>query len=635
MPAAYWEGLTCASNPLLREEALETVRALPDEVLKDDVYPQLLTLINDTENWAARQASLSIVLAVTPSKLPWSVRKGMYPAFRMLLKDMEVRVRQMNAKCIEACVRLDIAGDEEQRGYVEELYVAIVKDISDNYERYGEVAKEICAGVAGYTGAKRITGLHESEGWRSLETSMASLAGFVRGAGHKYESGRDLDLLINCTHHVNRFVREYAYKSLADIFMYGGPLNEGVRKKALPILKKGLADNWSQVRYVSSVATRTFFQNPGFDLDEAAPFILPYMCLNRHYVAEGVKLYSLESWKLLFPQGGIVHLMKILEVLVDELVLNTNAPNHAVREAACKCVSELANYIAGTPEVPSPFRAYFEDAIITKLIDALLSALIDESWPVRDYAALACGHFSRAFPKEFAMKKNDLLPSMYHGLGDNIPSLRKNMGQSLAAIAKAFEIEEEILLECDMNLENIRFQTAESASFSQYTPSGPFSVPKKRTEPVKHEDYEPEGRFVDQVMYSCGSSAPRNFKKPIFFKTFDDNGGCMNCLDAREHQPWETAEGGIHCLVEMAKLENNIERLDKRLDKIIELWNLNHYPHHCQLKSTICDLFCDLFDFGLVLDKEKLRPIIGPAVDQKEHAQLRVNAEALMKFLTP
>ena len=28
------------------------------------------------------------------------------------------------------------------------------------------------------------------------------------------------------------------------------------------------------------------------------------MCLNRYYVAEGVKIYSQETWKLIFGDGG-------------------------------------------------------------------------------------------------------------------------------------------------------------------------------------------------------------------------------------------------------------------------------------------------------------------------------------------
>lgn len=52
----------------------------------------------------------------------------------------------------------------------------------------------------------------------------------------------------------------------------------------------------------------------------------------------------------------------------------TMADNHAVREAACACIAELAaklEYSAVQPYVPT-------------LLDTLLSCFRDDSWPVRD-----------------------------------------------------------------------------------------------------------------------------------------------------------------------------------------------------------------------------------------------------------
>ena len=49
-------------------------------------------------------------------------------------------------------------------------------------------------------------------------------------------------------------------------------------------------------------------------------------------------------------------------------------------------------------------------------------------------------------------------------------------------------------------------------------------------------------------MYSCGSSAPRNFKK------FADGGGCMNCTVHGKIQPWEQGEGAVHVLVDMFQI---------------------------------------------------------------------------------
>ena len=52
----------------------------------------------------------------------------------------------------------------------------------------------------------------------------------------------------------------------------------------------------------------------------------------------------------------------------------SGAENHAVREAACYCISEL------TRKLPAaPLQAH-----VTRLMDALVVCFQDDSWPVRD-----------------------------------------------------------------------------------------------------------------------------------------------------------------------------------------------------------------------------------------------------------
>ncbi len=79
--------------------------------------------------------------------------------------------------------------------------------------------------------------------------------------------------------------------------------------------------------------------------------------------------------------------------------------------------------------------------------------------------------------------------------------------------ARIWNLHDTLFPRLDAYLEKCKDQPMDSASFSQYTPSGPFSVPQRKMEFRSHEEYVPNARFVDQMMYSCGSSAPRNFKK--------------------------------------------------------------------------------------------------------------------------
>ncbi|CAD7971868.1 unnamed protein product [Amoebophrya sp. A25] len=583
-------------------------------------------------------------------------------------------------------------------------------------------------------------------------------------------------LLLECGEHPNRFVREYAFLSLAELL----PLLDTIRPALYQVLGFGLQDNWSQVKYASSRAVRRVIEHGDFvskyqpggpNVHNPTPglrLLAPYMCLNRHYVAEGVRLYSQDNWKMLNPRGGIPLILACLDEIVDAYADSTNAPNHAVREAACKCILELAERVA--PQSPREFSLPFngEDRSRAQvLVAAVLSALEDESWPVRDHACLAAARLAEAFPALFEDEGGDLtrhfatspssgsaapggiasvvedlrigdvdgndkaasnttttsstssktpvtppqsnrvrlLQLLSFAVGDNIPCLRKNAGHALSICLKLWRIEEEVftrglpelppeLLPAELLLEGSTFaagqgqlqppnvnsvspsanmfvsldqllknggnQPMDSTSFANYTPSGPFSVPLRRREynlgnEIKNEEKDP--RFDDATMYSCGSVAPRNFKK------FKDKGGCMNCTVHGLLQPWEQAEGALHTLVNVALLHHNANKnygvdvdgeavevdertpstsgdefdtlgfLAKRMPLVMELFTLSHFPHHCQLKQTICERLGELATAKLWSPTEDfvakyLRPA---AFEQKSHKALAYAAQGLLR----
>ena len=59
---------------------------------------------------------------------------------------------------------------------------------------------------------------------------------------------------------------------------------------------------------------------------------------------------------------------------VDFYISQSEADNHAVREAACACIAEL-----GTKINKDCVRPY-----VTRLLDSLKICFEDDSWPVRD-----------------------------------------------------------------------------------------------------------------------------------------------------------------------------------------------------------------------------------------------------------
>jgi hypothetical protein len=119
------------------------------------------------------------------------------------------------------------------------------------------------------------------------------------------------------------------------------------------------------------------------------------MCLNRFYLAQGVKLFSHETWKIVFPENGLEAVAGCAGAVSRYYIQMCDADNHAVREAACQAVAELATKLGTSLQYQETLQPF-----VHMLLQALIVCFHDESWPVRDEACLACGIFCKAYPQE-------------------------------------------------------------------------------------------------------------------------------------------------------------------------------------------------------------------------------------------
>ena len=78
-------------------------------------------------------------------------------------------------------------------------------------------------------------------------------------------------------------------------------------------------------------------------------FKISSFCVNivifRYYVADGVRIYTQETWKKLSEGKGRDMVENYIDQVVNYYVESTQADNHAVREAACSCIAELGNKV--------------------------------------------------------------------------------------------------------------------------------------------------------------------------------------------------------------------------------------------------------------------------------------------------
>ena len=60
-----------------------------------------------------------------------------------------------------------------------------------------------------------------------------------------------------------------------------------------------------------------------------------------------MKLYSQETWRLVTKGRGVALVEENIEGVVKFYVRQSQASNHAVREAACACIAELGAKVSG------------------------------------------------------------------------------------------------------------------------------------------------------------------------------------------------------------------------------------------------------------------------------------------------
>jgi len=494
------------------------------------------------------------------------------------LEHKEPRVRTLVAQCVGAYLSTDTshaaAMHERLTGSIRE-HIVQGRDQIESYSRSS-------------TGA-----LDDTTGWRALETSWLCLASLIQALGKNYfalfplqaeEEYRLQDCQYSCVTHVNRHVRAAALavleqwvksaESEAQLLAKTGAL----RATCKSVLKPGLADNWSQVRMAASVLCRVMWlillkrsENEPDDLQDVFAAILPRMCLNRFYLAQGVKLYSHETWKLVFPEGGMEQVVRYLPAIVRYYVKMCDADNHVVREAACQAIAELADRVGSDEE----HRPVLQEHVHV-LLQALLMCFHDESWPVRDEACLACGTLCRSFPEDCRPEFKTLWERWTEQLTDQIWSVRQDAAVALADALVAYG--EDIWEPMKNDLI-------------------PKILPAARDQPaMTREEYKAHinsaEAHTNSQLYSCGSLAPKLKKKAGAGRI-----GCSNCGIDRPKAPWEATDGCIYLIRELCFLssvdappcavtfDDNV--LLPLLTELADVCRVQHFPQADELRTTL------------------------------------------------
>lgn len=585
--------LLCSNKKLDRDRGVTYL----EEYLKDA----------DADSLRAVESTLSKLLDNQDE--PWESKHGALLGIRSVVHNMKCRAIDCEAKdflskvcsaCLELLTHSEVrirlsAGDvigsvcgvegpevyERCKGIVMELIQSNLErdfqdsnsEISDESDDYRQMSPTL---KRRSSDASQI--FHDTAGWKFLETSMKCLQCMIDGCGENFKPWINedlLNLLFRTLTHTNRFVRETGYYLVGSLVTcatscIGSTFNPFEAKyfghQVAKQLGIGMGDNWSQVRLASSEGARKFLLSFKTDeeKEEFFPELLPCLCLNRYYIADGVRIYSQESWKLIAKTEGRDLVKKYISYFVDYYISQTKADNHAVREAACACIAELASKI--DPKALKPY--------VSKLLQTLLDCFGDDSWPVRDAACLACGNFILCYPKESRSFMDSLYPLFFANLKDGIPSVRQGAAGALANVVKAYGDEAYLLIEekIKSGLTGVKDQPSESEKYGQLD-RGPatFSVVKK----LRDNDME---LHTDKQMYSCGSLAPKMGR----------GGGCSDHKFKKPSEPWELADGCVHLVAELAQIQEVQGKIMELLSLVAEAATYKHYTHHVCLLESLC-----------------------------------------------
>eukprot|EP00658_Telonema_sp_P-2_P079581 TRINITY_DN7725_c0_g2_i1.p1 TRINITY_DN7725_c0_g2~~TRINITY_DN7725_c0_g2_i1.p1 ORF type:complete len:435 (-),score=70.81 TRINITY_DN7725_c0_g2_i1:150-1328(-) len=317
-------------------------------------------------------------------------------------------------------------------------------------------------------------------------------------------------------------------------------------------------------------------------------------CLNRYYVAAGVKHLAQQVWRTAVGANGLEVVSRLVDAFVPFMQHQADADNHAVREAACQCLAEMCSVL--DPDLIRP--------LALGCLEVLLSCFKDQSWPVRQTACEAAATLVSHFPAEAAPVLQELSALWFEHISDNIGSVRQSAAVAIGKVAMCHQPTRSSAFEqLPGLLERVKQQ-----------PQGhrPAMVPSAQTDgtlSAKFECLEPsaDSAHRDQVTFSCGSLAPK-LKKGGPGK---HGVGCMNCATLRPKQPWEYSDGAVYLMAELARIDP--DAVAGLLAELGAAVSADSYPEHYKLGATVWGVVPKIAEsLGKKQFKRHMEPLLPP-----------------------
>lgn len=592
----------CENNALTRTQSAHKFQASLSQVDEQD-FEKLSTAIAErlrklepTFEWQVHAGTLLAAVHAIPHCATLLITAQ--DAAIAAITHAEPRVRSVASNLLASVAEQDRG--ERSWGCVDTLLAVVRARFEIGEDARLAEAGRVAAREAGARARGRklndVSMVHETEGWKGLETALLALKGVVEGCGKPVFAGamhvddvtsleNILSFVIRAKEHQNRFVREAGLRLLTSLINASPqPLIAEIGERTAETLAAGLQDNWSQVRYSASECTRALLSALPVDVRRTYyPVLLPRMCLNRHYVAEGVRVLSQSTWRNVIGSDGRQYLVRYLTEVIAFFESQCAADNHAVREAACQSLGEVAERLDREKV----------SGHVARIIGALVDCFKDESWPVRDHACRAISGVVATYPvaAEQAGRLTELYDLFLAHLADNIPSVRENCAAALVRVVQAYPPQHKIFgIQRVADAARKLLLRAQAQSSQQFVKDWPSRNTGYGAAAKLARDNDVQ-LHTGQVMYSCGSLAPKLRR----------GGGCMDHGFSRPKQPWEEADGGLRLWRRIAAAgPEGAEIAGSLLKEVASVARIGAYltfAHQSQLAETVWTQVADGLDF--------------------------------------
>ena len=521
-------------------------------------------LANDSEEWETAALALLLVKEIirkygeidSPQVLVL-LNDFIHEHFLLFLDHTEPRVRSLMADSIQIIMSYLCKYDEPNKvnrsiDYIwDETITRIKRDFvrTENTEQ----ATLVPSGQSVFNNAGSVL-LDDTTGWNTLETSykivielMISIkcnSKYLRSLISKWMYSNDQSseyielLLVSASSHRNRYMREHSFMLIQVLIevLEKTPTNSylAIMEHINTAIAAGMQENWSQIRQVAVKSCCVFLCKDTLDDPVMRSYLkklLPRLCLNRFYAAEGVKSVSHYSWREIFGQRGKEYYSEIVVLAAQYYSEASKSHNHVVCEAACHSMAELAAKI---------LTSLSSEAVVGEcvniIVEALFNCINDDSWPIRDASSLSMGIVARYFPTHTSQKIDAIWKRWLLNLKDSIWSVREN-----AALAIGHAL-------CSENKDIVEYCFKNTMEY--LSKNFLMALQVKR-----------EINFIPTTVYDAMIKSTKSEPSDDNTKSTWRHGGgwgcCIDCMEPRKGGNTEISDGCVYLFRELLLSDNN------------------------------------------------------------------------------